>query len=556
MLENINFYSPLKSIINNDFFKSKLFKTNTFDISEENNYQNELVTNEVLKQKFVKIFDILKHKLYQNFFEKFKLNINNILKDNKTTRNNFLSFELKKEIFLDKVNTNRLKEEYYNKCNIINNKGINNNLREKLIKYISKTHNILLDNNSIKRHKNYYLNQINNFNNNNIKIELKNKTQSQSNNVSHLSKLNDNFLKRNKTPNFHNNDIRIKVPKTKSKNKNKTKNIKNIYNYFASFNGKYNKKKINYIFKDTNNLDYFRNIIDNEEKQLVSASSPYTTDIVIPKKIYNNENIEPNIKYNNYYNNINNIFLSELPENLEDNFSATYNSKNNFNLYSNFINYNFNINKCIKNDKVINITERKTYKKFNSLNSNKKNFNSINELNKGEFKEIIINYNNNSGQLSFDDLRKDLLRKEFNNNKFNENNNIIKKTYENEYNKNYKNKLSKNKYITYNNIININEPYIMQNSSANKEDYNNLIIKDINLSKNYENKTSKIQSYVISFNKPNSTKNSLRNFREDIVYHRPKSSSKFKKTNKIINYFSDNNILSKKKYDKLNGFSY
>ena len=40
-------------------------------------------------------------------------------------------FDLKKEIFLDKLSTNRLKEEYYNKCNIINNKGMDNNLRNK-----------------------------------------------------------------------------------------------------------------------------------------------------------------------------------------------------------------------------------------------------------------------------------------------------------------------------------------------------------------------------------------------------------------------------------------
>ena len=42
-----------------------------------------------------------------------------------------------------------------------------------------------------------------------------------------------------------------------------------------------------------------------------------------------------------YYKNINNIFLSELPEDLKNYQSDTYNPKNNSHLYSNFLNYNF-----------------------------------------------------------------------------------------------------------------------------------------------------------------------------------------------------------------------
>ena len=85
-----------------------------------------------------------------------------------------------------------------------------------------------------------------------------------------------------------------------------------------------------------------------------------------------------------------------------------------------------------------------------------------------------------------------------------------------------KNKIhSNNKFITYNNIININDAHIIH--------------KAVNL-KNCEN-NPKIQTYLISFksfNKNNITvKNACKNFfREDIIYHRPKSSSKFRNTNK------------------------
>ena len=544
--ENLKLNIQLKSPKDNAPVKQKLIITNIIDLSVQKNYKNDLYANNALELKLNKIFNILKQKMSQNryIFEKFKFYINSKYINNKNIRNNLLPFELKKEIFLDKFKTNIIKEEYYNKCNIINNKGIDNNLKNKLIKYISKTHNILLDNHLTTKHKKYNYNLNNNFNNN--RNEYKNKSQIQTNNISRINNLNNNLVIRNTTPNFYINSIKIKIPKTKTKNKTKKSN----YKILASVNGKYNKKRISCNLKNANNLNIFQSRIDNEEKKLISTFSPYNSGKFIPLINNIDDNIEQNNLHNMYYKNINNIFLSELPEDLKNYQSDTYNPKNNSHLYSNFLNYNFYTNKILNNNKNINITERKIYKKYNSFNSQKKNIYSTNEVNKGKFKEIIINYNNKSNQISFDGLKKDL-KEEFNKN-INKNNKelyIIKERYEKQYNENNKNKLnknklSKNKYITYNNIINNNESYIVQNFPDENYEYNNYTMKNNYLSKNMENNTSKIQSYVISFNKHDSNKNPLRNNRDNIVYHRPKSSSKFKKFYKNANYSSnDFNII-------------
>ena len=81
-----------------------------------------------------------------------------------------------------------------------------------------------------------------------------------------------------------------------------------------------------------------------------------------------------------------------------------------------------------------------------------------------------------------------------------------------------KNKLN-NKYVTYNNIININDSQLNH--------------KDSNLIQNDENVTPNIQTYLISFN---SKKKLIRNdFKEEMIYHRPKSSSKFR-NKKILEF--------------------
>ena len=155
-------------------------------------------------------------------------------------------------------------------------------------------------------------------------------------------------------------------------------------------------------------------------------------------------------------------------------------------------------------------TDRNIYKKNYSLTWRNKN-STTNEINNAKFKEFEINFKNKS-QLPFDSLKKNL-KKEFIHSK-NNNCYIIKDNWKNEIKD--KNKLN-NKYITYNNIININDPKIIH--------------KDINLIKNYENNIPpKIQSYLIYF------KDQKKNlYNEDIIYYRPKSTSKFKGTNKTYN---------------------
>ena len=548
-LEKIKINSSQNSIIKRDLIKYKIFKTNTNDISKPNNNKNININKnpknkkkiKIIFIKLAKIFEILKNRLCENkyIFETLKLYINN-KRDKRAIRNNLLSFELKKEIFLDKFNTNRKKEEYYNKCNIINSKGTDNDLRNKLfnedIKYISITHNIMTDNNQSTSHKKYYKNLINNFNNKSA-MGLNNQSQIQTINVSHLRNLEiwkNKLIKKNVISDFYPNRIKIKILKTKTKNKNKVMDPKNINNSLKSANCKYSKKKINSILKNTNeiNLKVFQSRISNEEGKLISTSSPYSSNKELREKIFKDENITSNNKYSGYHKNINNIFLSDLPDSLEEYQSDTYNPKNNYNQFSNYLEHNFNINK-IRNNNNINVTDRKVYKKFNNFNFHRENLNSSDELNKGKFKEIIINYNNkNYSQSSFDRLKKNL-RREFNNkNKIKRINKLYLTNERNE--RDNIGKLSNKNFITYNNIININEPYLMQTTLKKKKIKQN------------ENNTTKIESYIISFNKHDSSKNSLRNFnREDIIYQRPKSSSKFKKTYKICNYSNDFNYNNK-----------
>ena len=551
LLETFKLTSPIKTILNNYTLKYNLIKTNTIDLSCKKPYGNKYKNaNLVLKFKLLeKVFNVIRKRINQNryIFDKFKLFLNHKTK-NKTTRSNLLPFDLKKEIFLDKLSTNRLKEEYYNKCNIINNKGMDNNLKNKLsnndINYIPKTHNILLEKNCTTNRKNFLTNEINH------------KTK-------FSSHINKNFLMKNTAPNFYNNNIRIKIKKTKAKYKN---NYSDNNNFLSSTKGKYSKKRISLNLNNCQNLNLNlnKNRIHNEEKKLISTCSPYRDSpsyLGTEENKIDNEDDSNNI-IKKYYKNINNIFLSDFPDNLNDYQADTYNPKNNFNLYSNYLNYNnYNIND--NNNKNI-TTEKKIYKKHNSLNlkkenkENKENINTANGLNKGKlFKEIIINYNR-SNKLTFDGLKKNL-KNEFEVHPKNSNTNssnklyIINENYENKNDEKSKNKTGNNKYITYNNIININDPYIMQKSSSNKNNYN---IKDITLLKKCENKSPKIQSYLISFNKSDSPKSSFKNInKEELVYHRPKSSSKFKRIHRSANYSTDfkNYFYVNKNFVEFNG---
>ena len=494
MIDNLKFKSPIRYILNKDSFNYNFVQTNIIS-SGKNNINNNPNTSLIKKILLERLFEIIKNRIIQTkiVFERIK----NFLYNNKNNiRNDYFLLELKKEIFLDKIRTNKLKEEYYNKCNTINKKGINSNFRNKLFKkldYKSKTHNILL-NNFININNQQNFNSTNN--NKNIKYENKEIKLNDTNNFNNL------FMKRT-APNFYHNH-------------NKTCKSK-IYEKRRSF------FNLSTIYTKRINLQKFKK---KEDKKIFSSSS---------NKIYGSEAygeiFTPEYKNNKTnriiknYNNINNIFLSE---NLDDYQAETYNPKNNYNLYTNYY---------LKNNK-ININTDRIYKK-NSLSITQKAYNSnnsLNELKDKQFKEFIINYNY-KGQISFDGLKKNL-KKEFSNQNIRNNKLfIIKENHENKLNKLMKNKTNNNnKYIKYNNIININDAQIIH--------------KDINLQN--DESTSNIQTYLISFNKNNNTtKNTNKNiYREDIVYHRPKSSSKFRNTNKTINfennykkYFSEYNFV-------------
>jgi translation initiation factor 1 (eIF-1/SUI1) len=406
---------------------------------------------------------------------------------NNIKRNNLLSFDLRKEIFLDKYKTNKKKEEYYTKCKINYNNNVRNKLFNKDMKYTSKTHkNILFYNNSLRYRTNINTRKINDENQSG-NIFLNNNLNLNSN--KYLGKTADNFFGNNYNEKRENSYINQKV--------NNLNSI-SLYTKRVYFQNRINKNTENnyYTFSGYN----FDNSIN------CTSYAPYITK--------NGKISRPITKIiKNNHNDINNIFLSE---NIEDDYKIrTYNPKITSNLYSNYI---INNNMKIK-------TERNIYPKIyqknylTSKNEIKKTDNTnIYEMNNSQFKEFMINYSNRT-EASFDTLRKNL-KKEFSNPTAKTNTFYQIKGNHNEKVKDINKKKLNNKYITYNNIININDPQIIH--------------KDINLIKNYENKTPMIQTYLISFN---SNKNHINNFfKDNLIYHRPKSSSKFRSKNNTLNY--------------------
>ena len=468
MIENINIKSPIKTNIDTEYISFGLKKRDIILGGNNNNYLND---NIKLKYKLLeKLFQIIKKRMNQNKFIFYKIKkllyVSNTF-DTRILKKNILPFYLKKEIYLDKYKTNKKKEEYYNKCNIMNQKGINNNLKNKLfnkdINYVSKTHN-----NNILHYNHNIINSNKNFDSK----EMDNENELNDININNDS--NSNLFMKRTAPNFYCNNSNT--------DRRNYYNIASIYTKRTNINKNINKELFSPFFQYNN---YNNKKIGGETPTILNNNKTYR-----PTKIIKNN-----------YKNINNIFLSE---NLNDDYQAqTYNPKRENNLYSNYLNNNIN-------------TDRKIYEKNNFLNS-KKNITLSNEMKNLCFKEIVINYNHNQ-QLSFDGLRKNL-----------------KNEFSNDYLKNNKykdinnHKPNNNKYITYNNIININEPQIIH--------------KDINLIKNYENKTPNIQTYIISFRNRNNQKSPIDNSYKDIIYHRPKSSSSFRSANKILNQYFPKKIF-------------
>ena len=486
LIENLKFKSFLQTILDADSLNYNLIQPNKMLSNKNNNNKPYLLKNRFkLIEKFSQI---LQSKLQQNkyIFEKLK----KYSFTNNTKKNNLLSFDLRKEIFLDKYKTNKKKEEYYTKCKINYNNNVRNKLFNKDMKYISKTHkNILFYNNSLRYRTNINTRKINDENQSD-NIFLNNNLNVNSN--KYFGKTTDNFYGNNYNENRENTYINQQV--------NNPNNI-SLYTKRVYFQNRINKNtKNNYFSFSGYNFDNNINC---------TSYTPYITK--------NGKISKPITKIiKNNHKDINNIFLSE---NIQDEYKMqTYNPKIKPNLYSKYI---------INNSMSMN-TERNIYPKLyqknylTSKNEIKKTDNinniNINEMNNSQFKEFMINYSNRT-EVSFDTLKKNL-KKEFSNPNAKTNT-----FYQIKRNPNYKvndinKKKLKNKYITYNNIININDPQIIH--------------KDINLIKNYQNKTPMIQTYLISFN---SNKNHINNFfKDNIIYHRPKSSSKFRSKNNTLNY--------------------
>ena len=470
---NENLKTPEKTKLNNNPFKLSLIQTNTI-LSNEKEFINKknISQNHQKFNFFEKLFQIIKHKMQKNkyiFTQLRRFLFNSESYINNNIKYTILPFDLKKEIFLDKYKINKKKEEYYIQCQ----KGSNNTLRYKLfnkdINYISKTH---INNDNI-----LFFNSSMRYQKNMNSRKIKNKNES-NNKCLNNDDLNKKFYLERKIPIiYYKNRININDD---SKNNNNS----NIYTkraYFKNQN-KINKKQdknIKFSFSGHNNIFSVKD----------GSFHPYSCTNI------RNKHIMKIIRNN--HRNIDNIFLSD---NLEDEKIQTYNPKKNYNLYYNYIMNNTN---NIKSDRAL-------YKKNYSSTLINKNISSTNEIKDSKFKEFVIHYNNKE-ELSFDNLRKNL-QKEFSKNY----QRIINNNYC-EFNDKIKGKIN-NKYNTYNNLINIKEKQIIN--------------RDINFLKNYENNTSKIETYIISFN---STKSQINNFyKEDMIYHRPKSSSKFQNKNKIL----------------------
>ena len=490
LIENLKFKSPIKTFLNTDYFNINHIKTNSILSNEKNALDDKKQYLYINQFKLIeKLFQILKDIFQQNkyIFEKLK----KFLLINHSKRNTFLSFDLRKEIFLDNYKNNIKKEEYYTKCKI----SVNNNVKNKLFnkeKYTSKTHkNILFYNNS-KRYQ---------TNINSRKINDENKLD----HIHFINNFNSNNYLDRTNPNFHkdNNIIRnngISYINEKNKNSNNF-SIYSKRTYFQNRNK--NKEKNANLFQINNNVNKINNT---------------------PFIIKNNKSSKPITKIiKNNHKNINNIFLSE---NFEGYKIQTYNPSIKSNLYSNYI-MNNNI-----------ITDKNIYSdlyKENYLASKNKTKNIINtntnEINNRNFREIMINYSNNT-HVSFDTLKKNL-KKQFVNPPINKNTLYLIEGNDNDKNNDINKKKKNNKFITYNNIININDAKIIH--------------KERDLLKDYENKTPRIQTYLISFK---NNKSPIKNFYKDnLIYHRPKSTSKFRSNkNKTLNYDTiyNHNLYPKK----------
>jgi hypothetical protein len=294
---------------------------------------------------------------------------------------------------------------------------------------------------------------------------------------------------RRTTQNFHHNSKIKKIENSKKiKTIQESQTIKNYQNSYIYSKRTYCQNRINKK-EEKKNLS----IYNGEYNENVISKGSFT-----PYVIKNNENSISFYKARIIKNNkkINNIFLLEDKRDYQ---IYTYNPNQGFNYHQNYL----------KNKNEIH-SDRNIYKRKYSLDTKKEMKSSSNKINNAKVEEIEINYNHKAS-FSSNRLRKNL-KNEFNyfnayNNKYNK----IKKDYNNLFDDFSKNKLN-NKYITYNNLININEPQ--------------LIHKDTNLIQNNENITPNIQTYLISFN---SKKKLIRSdFKEEMIYHRPKSSSKFR----------------------------
>ena len=274
-------------------------------------------------------------------------------------------------------------------------------------------------------------------------------------------------------------------PKKKNMNFEHHKRNLKFINYLYNIN-KENKIKLQHFIEDEKKKEKI--LYKNPKYENISSKFEEHTENWVRreakkhKKYYKNKKIKLN-SLNNFVDNYNsNIYLDKnylLDDNLYNNDINNFNSRNNNNIIQSYSSDNMLINKNSNN--IYNKYLNNNYNKISSPNNIRNNilFSSNDNYNYNKEKIIIPIINKNYKSINSDNDNQ--LTKSFYNNNYNNNN--FEDIYQ--YNKKY-NKEMNNLLNEYNNINNVQEPFIRNASLLPEDQRINILINLIENKKNIE----------------------------------------------------------------------
>ena len=558
-------------------FNQNNFFINSYNLSNNNNYNENIQPNLRLKNNFNNNDDVEENQI--NNLNKFVPNeiINyNIYDEKDNNIDNNISKITKKRVEYSNPQRNNIKEENIiiitNKCdNIIKNNinnyyinqigTINNNVNNNANDDFKNNYNYQ-NNNPNKQNNNQNSNQNNdneNFNNkennnNNIKKSKKIKKKSDEN-IEDIENNNNNF--NNKKDSTKNS--------VKKNNKNKNINNENIKKQtdFEEISPDINIKELN--TKPFNNSKILRNnvknILGNNHKQILGINSNNDNYYFIGQNYNTTNNIDSNITPKSMKN------PGKLITNLSNNsngkkFKIIDNTNTNTNTNSNNYNNNNSSNKKKNHHHKVN-----NHNKENNIKQNH-NYNVIINTRKGF--EMQTNPNqflgrtsprniNNNNNYKYDPIISNYnpIKKNNKNNNRAIGSNSKSKNYENNenYENNYNiNNINVNNYNTSSNKpLNNFNPNLIKRKGTPTAGHQTIKINNIN------NNPVKIKSNIYYNNKKPSTPDMIINKSSTMVNNNSYIGPKINNTNNIFNYnisknghFSNNSIHKSKKLKNYN----